>query len=75
MLILILGSRSGFGGDFGQYGTKPLFYVIFFWQRPLRNSVATGTLKIPDDQRLFERMCNMLKLKVTKFQLPRLNGF
>ena len=30
--------------------------------------------KVPGDQKLFERVCYMLKLKVTKFQLPTPNG-
>ena len=34
-----------------------------------------ATPKIPGDQQLFERVCYMLKLKVTKFQLPTPNGF
>ena len=28
-----------------------------------------ATAKVPGDQKLFERVCYMLKLKVTKFQL------
>ena len=42
---------------------------------PLRNSIATATPKIRSDQKLFERVCYMLKLKVTKIQLRRPNGF
>ena len=53
---------------------KPLFYVAF-GQTPLRNTVAMAALKVPVDQKLFEKVCYMLKLKVTKFQLPTLNGF
>ena len=49
---------------------KRLFYVVFC-QTPLRNSVAMATPKILGDQKLFERVCYMLKLKFTKFQLPR----
>ena len=30
---------------------------------------------IHSNQKLFERVCYMLKLKVTKFQLPRPNSF
>ena len=52
---------------------KPLFYVVFFRQTPPR--IAMATPKIPGDQKLFERVSYMLKLKVTKFQLPRANGF
>ena len=42
---------------------------------PVRNSVAMATLKVSGDQKLFERVCFMLKLKVTKFQLPTPYGF
>ena len=75
MLILILSSKGGFGDDFGQYDTKSIILRRFFGQTSLRNSVAMATPKIRGDQKLFERMCYMLKLKVTKFQLPRPNGF
>ena len=47
----------------------------FFGQTHLRNSIAMATNKIRGDQKLFEMVCYMLKLKVTKFQLPRPNGF
>ena len=40
---------------------------------PLRNSVVMATPKVPGDQKLFERVCYMLKLKVTKFQLHKKN--
>ena len=73
MPILILGAKSGFGDDFGQYDTKTIILRRFFGQTPLRNGVATP--KIPGDQKLFERVCYELKLKITKFQLPRPNGF
>ena len=56
---------------------KPLFYTHFwrfFGQTPLRNSVVMATPKVPGNQELFERVCYMLKLKVTKFQLPTPNG-
>ena len=78
MLIHITGSKSGFRDDFGQYDTKTIIlrpFLAVFGQMPLRNSVAMATPKIPGDQKLFERVCYMLKLKVTKFQLPRPNGF
>ena len=73
MLILIFGSKSGFGQDFGQYDTKTIILRPLFSQTPLRNRVVMATSKVPGDQKLFERMC--LKLKVTKFQLPTPNGF
>ena len=75
MLILIFGSKSGLGDDFGQYDTKTIILRPFFGQTPLKNSVAMTTPKVPGDQKLFERVCYMLKLKVTKFQLPTPNGF
>ena len=53
------------------------FMHIFgvFWPNALRNSIAMATPKIPGDQKLFEMVYCMLKLKVTKFQLPRPDGF
>ena len=53
MLLHIAGSKSGFRDDFGQYDTKPLLYVVFFGQMPLRYSIAMATPKIPGDQKLF----------------------
>ena len=75
MLILIFGSKSGFGDDFGQYDKKTHYSTSIFGQTPLRNSVVMVTPKVPGDQKLFERVCHMLKLQVTKFQLPTPNGF
>ena len=75
MLSFIFGSKSGFGDDFGHYDTKTIILCPLFGQAPLRNSVVTATPKIPGDQKLFERVRYMLKLKVTKFQLPTPNGF
>ena len=75
MLILISGSKSGFGDDFRQYDTKTIILGCFFGQTPLRPSNAMATLKVLGDQKLFERVCYMLKLKVTKFLLPAPNGF
>ena len=74
MLILIFGSKSGFGDDFGQYDTKTIILHPFFGQTPLRNSIVMATPEVSGDQKLFERVCYMLKLKLTKFQLPTLNG-
>ena len=67
MLILIFGSKSGLGDDFGQYDTKTIILRLFFGQTPLRNSIAMATPEVRGDQKLFERVCYMLKLKVTKF--------
>ena len=79
MLVHITGSKSGFRDDFEQYDTKTIilrpFLAFFLAQTPLRYSVAMATPKMPGDQKLFERVCYMLKLKVTKFQLPRPDGF
>ena len=74
MLILIFGSKNGFGDDLGQYD-KNNYFTSLFGQTPLRNRVAMATPKVPGDQNLFERVCYMLKLKVTKFQLPTPDGF
>ena len=60
---------------------KTLFYTSFgsfFGQMSLRNSIVMATPKVPCDQKLFERgnyMLIILKLKVTKFQLPTPNDF
>ena len=72
MLILIVGSGSGLGDDFGQYDTKTIILTL---QMPLRNSIAMATPKVPGDQKLFERVYYTLILKVTKFQLPTPNSF
>ena len=78
MLIHITGSKSGFRDDFGQYDAKTIIlhpFFAFFGQTPLRYSVAMATPKIPGNQKLFEKVCYMLKLKVTKFHFPSPNGF
>ena len=74
MLVLIFGSKSGFEDDFGQYDTKTIFTSLF-GQTPLSNSIAMATPKVSGDQKLFERVCYMLKVKVTKFQLPKSKSF
>ena len=78
MLILIFGSKVVLGTISDNMTQKPLFYARFwrfFGQTPVRNSVVMATHKAPGDQKLFERVCYMLKLKVTKFQFPTRNGF
>ena len=65
MLILIFGSKSDLGDDFGQYDTKTIILRLFFGQAPLRNSVVMAILKVPGYHKLFERRHYMLKLKVT----------
>ena len=74
MMILILGGKVVLGTISDNMTQKPLFYIVFC-QMPLRNSVAMATPKIPGDQKLLERVCYMLKLQVTKFQLHGPNGF
>ena len=69
MLILILASKSDFGDDFGQYDTETIILCPLFGQTPIRNSVVMAKPKVPSDQKLFERVCYTLKLKVTKFPL------
>ena len=70
----VFGSKSGFGDDFGQYD-KNYYFTSLFGQMALRNSVAMATPKVPDDQKLFERVCYTLILRVTKLQLPKPNSF
>ena len=55
MLILIFGSRSGFGDDFGQYDTKTIILRRFLSKRLVE--IAMTTPKVPGDQELFERVC------------------
>ena len=74
MLILIFGSKSDFGDDFGQYHTKRSF-MSRFGQTHLKSSVVVATAKVQGDQKLLERVCYKLKLKVTKLQVPRPNSF
>ena len=72
MMILNFGSKSGLGDDFGQYVTqKPLFLD----KHLLEIAFAIATPKVIGDQKVLEMVCYMLKLKVTKFQLPTSNGF
>ena len=75
MLILIFGSKSGFGDDFEQYDTTTIILCALFGQTTLRNCVVMATPKLPGDQKLFERVSYTLKVKVTKFQLLTPNGF
>ena len=78
MLILGFGSKSVFWTISANMRQKPLFYArfwCFLGQMPLKNSIVMATPKIPGDQKLFESVSYMLKLKVTKFQLRAPNGF
>ena len=50
MLILIFGSKSGLGDDFGQFDTKTHCFMSLFGQMPLRNVVTMETAKAQDDQ-------------------------
>ena len=63
-----------FGNDFEQYDTKTILRPLL-GQTLLRKSVVMATPKVLGEQKLFERVCHMLKLKVIKFQLPTPNGF
>ena len=68
MVILILGSKSVSETISDNMTQKRLFYVVFFFgQTPLRNSIAMATPKIPGDQKLFERVFYLFKLKGAKF--------
>ena len=73
MVILIFGSKSGLRDDFGQYDTKPIVLHRFLAKRLLE--IVLPTPKVLGDQKLLERVSYMLKLKVTKFQLPAPNSF
>ena len=44
---------------------KPLFYTLFSAKRLLEIALSLATPKVPGDLKLFERVCYMLKLKVT----------
>ena len=54
--------------------TQKLLYYVSFWPNASKNNVAMATPKIPGDQKLFERVCCMIKLKVAKFQRYRPDG-
>ena len=54
---------------------KNHYFMPVFGPNAFRNSFAMAKPKVPGDQKLFERVCYMFKLKVTKFQLPTPNGF
>ena len=64
--------KKWFGDDFGQYDKKPHYFMLLSGLMPLRNSIAMATPKVPGDKKLFKRVCYMLKLKATKFQLLHL---
>ena len=49
--------------------------MLVFGPTPLRNSIAMATPKVTGDQKLFQRVCYTLILKVTKFQLPTPDSF
>ena len=76
MLIHNADSKSGFEDDFGQHGAKTIIlcpFLFFFDQTLIGHNIAMATPKITGNQKLFERVCYILK--VTKFQLPRPNDF
>ena len=66
MLIHIVGSKSGFRDDFGEYDGYHYFttetiilrpFLAFFGQAPLRNSIAMAAPKIPGDQKNYLKGC------------------
>ena len=62
MLILIFGSKSSFGNDFGQSDTKYISVLCcILAKRLLEIALPMAMAKIPDDQKLFEIACYMLK--------------
>ena len=63
MLILIFGSKSGFGDDFGQSDTKSIILCGFLAKRLLEVALSWQHR----DQKLFERVCYTLILNVTTF--------
>ena len=67
--------KKCFMDDFGQYDTKIIILRPLFDQMTLRKSIVMATPKDPGEQKLFERVCYMLKLKVTKFQFATPNDF
>ena len=72
MLVLIFGSKSGFGDDFGQ---SDHYFTSLIGQRPFRNSATMATPEVPGDFKLFERVCYTLIQKFTKFQLLTPNSY
>ena len=69
MLILIYGSKSGFGDDLGQYDTKTTILQPFlaFFQVPRRNNAVREAPKVPGNQKLHEKV-NYKSDKVAKWQ-------
>ena len=74
MLILVLDQKVVWGTILDNL-TQKTTVLLFFGQTPLRNNITMVTIKIPDDQKLFEIVCYMLIRKSPKFQLPTANGF
>ena len=58
MLILIFGSKSGFGDNFG----KSDQFMSRLDQKPLRHSVTMETAKVPGDQN-YLKMCALGQYK------------
>ena len=73
MLNLIFGSNIDFGDNFGQYDTNTIILRHFLAKCLLE--IALATPKVPGDQKLFERVCYTLILKVAKFQLHTPDSF
>ena len=66
-----------FGMIFDNMTQKPLCSVHFgvFWPNSYRNSIVMARTKVSSDQKLFETVCYILKVKVTKFHFSGSNGF
>ena len=75
MLILIFDSKSGFGDDFGQYDTKTIILRRFLAKRVLQIVLPWQRLRSQVMKNYLKGCVILLKLKVTKFQLPTPNGF
>ena len=58
MLIFILCSKSGFGGDFGQYDTKAIILSRLLAKRLLETVLRWQHLR-SQEIKLFDRVCYM----------------
>ena len=67
MLILIFLAQKVVLGKISDNITQNNHFTSLFGQMPLRDSIVMATPKVPGDQKLLERVCYTLKLKVTSF--------
>ena len=51
--------------DFGHFLAKHVLRIGLFWEQ--------GATYVPGDQKVYQMMCNMLTIKVTKFQQSSAN--